>query len=94
MVVAGVIVVEERSMKYRVARKTHVLNPTAVDFVMFVPLACCRFTVHAIIREDLKMYPRNMWGLLGLHQCLEKAGKGSDPEVRVVCPKMHRRTRS
>ena len=32
------------------------------------------------------MYPRNMWGLLGLHQCLERAGKGSDPEVGGACP--------
>ena len=39
-------------------------------------------------RADLKMYPKNMWGLLGLHQCLEKAGKGGDPEVggQVVIP--------
>jgi len=45
------------------------------------PLICRRFTVHVVTREDLKMYPRNIWGLLGLHQCLEEAGKGADPEV-------------
>lgn len=32
-----------------------------------------------VSRADLKMYKNNMWGLLGLLQCLEKAG---DPEVR------------
>ena len=30
-------------------------------------------------RADLKMYKDNMWGLLGLLQCLEKT---NDPEVR------------
>lgn len=28
------------------------------------------------------MYPSNMWGLLGLTQCLDKAG---DPEVGTSC---------
>ncbi|CAN0220162.1 unnamed protein product, partial [Ectocarpus sp. 4 AP-2014] len=27
-----------------------------------------------VFRADLKMYPSNMWGLLGLSQCLDKAG--------------------
>ncbi|CAM9477756.1 unnamed protein product [Ectocarpus fasciculatus] len=31
-----------------------------------------------VFRADLKMYPSNMWGLLGLSQCLDKAG---DPEA-------------
>ncbi|CAM9191045.1 unnamed protein product [Hapterophycus canaliculatus] len=34
-----------------------------------------------VFRADLKMYPSNMWGLLGLHQCLAKAG---DPEAMEV----------
>eukprot|EP00752_Nemacystus_decipiens_P005024 g4564.t1 len=34
-----------------------------------------------VFREDLKMYPKNMWGLLGLYQCLERAGKEGDPEA-------------
>lgn len=40
-----------------------------------------RVTIDSTIRDDLKMYPSNMWGLLGLRQCLDKAGKGGDPEV-------------
>ncbi|CAN0528360.1 unnamed protein product, partial [Ectocarpus sp. 12 AP-2014] len=31
-----------------------------------------------VFRADLTMYPSNMWGLLGLNQCLDKAG---DPEA-------------
>ncbi|CAM9209249.1 unnamed protein product [Scytosiphon promiscuus] len=34
-----------------------------------------------VFRADLQMYPSNMWGLLGLHQCLSKAG---DPEAMEV----------
>lgn len=34
-----------------------------------------------VFRADLKMYKDNMWGLLGLFQCLEKAG---DPEAEDV----------
>eukprot|EP00903_Cladosiphon_okamuranus_P011990 g11259.t1 len=34
-----------------------------------------------VFRADLSMYPKNMWGLLGLYQCLERAGMGSDPET-------------
>lgn len=34
------------------------------------------------IRSDLEKYKDNMWGLLGLYQCLQQAG---DPEVRLAC---------
>ena len=55
--------------------------------------ACCVF-VHmswqgdvagatAVYKADLEMWPKNMWGLLGLKQCLEKT-KGAESELAEV----------
>lgn len=37
----------------------------------------------AVFRSNLKMYKENMWGLLGLYQCLEKAGDPQADQIKL-----------